>query len=252
MTSTTNYGRLGNQIIRNLAVSLIAEKYNLYVNYYNYHLIKQLGIELFSGINTYDNTILLNDKNYFNIYNFGNESRTVNGNGILTSNLNPNTDFFQTRDIINLLFDYLHTDKIKENIIKHNPFNSRYNNNNDLYIHIRLTDVECYNPGLNYYMKTIKTIKFDNLYISTDNKQHYIIHEIIKSYPDTNIINYDEIKTFQFASTCKHIILSHGSFSAIIGYLAFYSNINYPEYEKNKIWYGDMFSINGWIKHTIN
>ena len=24
------------------------------------------------------------------------------------------------------------------------------------------------------------------------------------------------------------------------------------KYEKNKIWYGDMFSLNGWIKHTIN
>ena len=36
MTSTTGYnGRLGNQIIRNLAVSLIAEKHNLKVDYYN-------------------------------------------------------------------------------------------------------------------------------------------------------------------------------------------------------------------------
>ena len=32
MTSTGNNGRLGNQIIRNLAVSLIAEKFNLKVN----------------------------------------------------------------------------------------------------------------------------------------------------------------------------------------------------------------------------
>ena len=40
MTTTTgNNGRLGNQIIRNLAVSLIAEKYNLKVDYYNKELI---------------------------------------------------------------------------------------------------------------------------------------------------------------------------------------------------------------------
>ena len=58
----------------------------------------------------------------------------------------------------------------------------------------------------------------------------------------------DEIRTFQFGSTCKNIILSHGSFSAIIGYLAFYSNIYYPKYDENKKWYGDMFSINNWIE----
>jgi hypothetical protein len=70
-------------------------------------------------------------------------------------------------------------------------------------------------------------------------------------YPDAKIIYLDEISTFQFASTCKHIILSHGSFSAMIGYLSFFSTVHYPKYEADKIWYGDMFSIEGWIQHTL-
>ena len=70
----------------------------------------------------------------------------------------------------------------------------------------------------------------------------------MEKYPKAIIIDYDEIKTIQFASTCKNIILSHGSFSAVIGYLSFFSNVNYPEYEKDKMWYGDMFSINKWNK----
>jgi len=49
---------------------------------------------------------------------------------------------------------------------------------------------------------------------------------------------------------CKNIILSHGSFSAVIGYLGFFSKIYYPEYDLNKIWYGDMFSINNWVMMT--
>lgn len=57
----------------------------------------------------------------------------------------------------------------------------------------------------------------------------------------------DEIHTIQFASTCKHIVLSHGSFSAVIGYLAFFSNVYYPAYG-DTMWYGDMFSIDGWKK----
>ena len=114
-------------------------------------------------------------------------------------------------------------------------------------------DVEQYTPGLNYYLKTITSIEFDNLYISTDSITHPIIHQIIQKYPNTKIIEYNEINTIQFASTCKHIILSHGSFSAVIGYLSFFSTVNYPEYEPTKIWYGDMFSINNnnWIKHIV-
>ena len=238
-TTTKKRGRLGNQIIRNLAVSLIAKKYNLKVNYYNKKLINNLGINLFSGRKNYKKkTKNLNDKNYFTIYNCNN----------LYYNLDPNKSYFQTKEITNFLYNYLHTDIIKSNIITKNPFNKRYNENNDLFIHIRLGDVASNNPGIYYYINTIKTITFNNLYLSTDDKNHIIVKKILELYPTAELINYDEIKTFQFASTCKNIILSHGSFSAIIGYLSFFSNIYYPKYELNKIWYGDMFSIKNWIK----
>jgi hypothetical protein len=234
-------GRLGNQIIRNLAVSLLAEKHNLKV-YYNYKdLIDKLGIELFSGSNTYTSIQTLTDDNYFTIYN----------NDNLNYNLNPNRNFFQTKQITNFIYNYLHTDKIKANIISNNQFKERYNINNDLFIHIRLTDVEHFNPGITYYINAIKSINFDKLYISTDDKTHNTIIRLLQLYPSSKLIDLDEITTFQFASTCKHIILSHGSFSAIIGYLSFFSNIYYPEYELNKLWYGDMFSINNWIKLSI-
>jgi hypothetical protein len=241
-TMTNRNGRLGNQIIRNLAVNLIAKKYNLKVDYYNLNLISQLGIELFSGDNDYSNTIDLTNNNYFEIYN----------SQFLNNNLNPNNNFFQTKEITNLLYSHLHEDEIKLNIISKNEFKERYNSNNDIFIHIRLGDVAYLNPGLNYYLKAIKNIEnYYNLYISSDTLNSNIIHEIIKEYPNAKIISSNEIQTIKFASTCKYIILSHGSFSAIIGYLAFYSNVYYPEYEENKIWYGDMFSINGWFKCNV-
>ena len=242
MTSTGNNGRLGNQIIRNLAVSLLAEKHNLKADYFNKYLIKKLWIELFIVINSYDCIQYLTDNNYFTIYNIDK----------LNYNLNPNNDYFQTKEITNFLYNYLHKDEIKSNIIENNPFKDRYTKNNDLFIHVRLTDVAHFNPGITYYVNAIKNINFDNLYISTDDKNHSIIIDLLQLYPSSQLINYDEITTFQFASTCKHIILSHGSFSAVIGYLSFFSNIYYPEYTLNKIWYGDMFSINNFIKLSIN
>lgn len=246
MTTTTgNNGRLGNQLIRNLAVSLIAEKHNLKVDYSNKDLINKLGIDLFSGSNIYETKQGLVDENYFSIYNCDN----------LNFNLEPNSSFFQTKSITKFLYDYLHTDKIQCSIIEKNPFKENYSENNDLFIHVRLTDAAGWNPGINYYINTINTInttKCNKLYLSTDEPNHDIVKMLITLYPDVNIITYDEITTFQFASTCKHIVLSHGSFSAVIGYLSFFSNIYYPEYESNKIWYGDMFSIDNWNKMPVN
>ena len=115
-------------------------------------------------------------------------------------------------------------------------------------MHIRLDDAAQWNPGLDYYQKTLSNITFDKLYITTDQKDHDIIRQLTSLYPTATIMEYNEIQTFQFASTCKHIILSHGTFSALIGYLAYFSNVYYPEYESDKMWYGDMFSIPGWNK----
>ena len=108
------------------------------------------------------------------------------------------------------------------------------------------------NPGLDYYLRAIKYIKelnnFDNIYIASDTFTHDIIKKIIEEYPDANLFDYNEIETIQFGSTCKNIILSHGSFSATIGYLSFYSNVYYPKIEKEKRWYGDMVLIKSWTE----
>lgn len=243
MTSTpSDNGRLCNQIIRNLAVSIVAEKHDLHVRYANNDLIKQLGIDLFCGKNIFKNEMALRDETYFKIYN----------SAFLDHNLYPDMSFFQTKEIINFLYNYLHSDKIKSNIIDKNPFNKRYNTNNDLFIHVRLGDVVRFNPGINYYLNTISKINFDNIYIASDDTKHKIIEQIVEKYPNAKIIDYNEIETIQFGSTCKNIILSHGTFSSVIGYLAFFSTINYPEYNIETWWHGDIFSIDGWIKHNTN
>lgn len=261
-TTTLHNGRLCNQIIRNLAVSAIAEKYNLRVNYANQNVIQHLGISLFNGTNVHSNYIELNDNNYFTIYN----------NGNLTSNLLPNQSYFQTKEITNFLYERLQTDTYKLSVIAKNPFNYRYELNNDIYVHIRLDDASAFTPGLDYYVNTINQIQRmknsgtvdvdgrelsgedsyskvnDRIYISTDEPTHWIIRKLLELFPETILLRYNEVQTIQYASTCKHVILSHGSFSAVIGYLSFFSTVYYPEYNLDKIWCGDMFSITGWVK----
>jgi hypothetical protein len=217
-----NNGRLGNQIIRNIALSIIAEKNDLHVEYSNYNNINnRLGVTLFIGKNKYSNTTNVTDYTYLKLYKQKEK---------ITSNLNFMRHFFQTKEIINIVYNYLLS--IKENIKKKNLYNHRYENNNDIFLHIRLHDARHYTPGINYYDKCIQTIKkYDNIYISSDELSHNIIKELKKKYPKVIFINCDVIDTIQFASTCKHLILSHGTYSAIIGYLGFFSDVYYPNFK---------------------
>lgn len=235
-TTTIHNGRLCNILIRNLCTSFIAEKHNLKVTYAEHETIKKLGIDLFSGDNIYPITEKLTDDNFFKLL----ESDPIK------SNLDPNENYFQTIEISKFLLDFLHKEHVKNKIIDLNPFKFRYNNNNDCFIHIRLGDMTRYNPGSEYYIKTLQNMKFNSIYIGTDTIDHQIIKNILKEYPnETTVLNYNETDTIQFGSTCKNIILSHGSFSAVIGYLSFFSYIYYPEY-KFRMWFGDMFSMPNW------
>jgi len=167
----------------------------------------------------------------------------------LEANLDPNNNYFQTPEITRLIYNYLREKEVKENIINHNPFQSRYDKNNDCFIHVRLTDVAHKNPGIDYWFTVLSQIKFDNLYIASDDFNHVIVRQIIEKYPNSFTVSSNPIETIQFGSTCKHICLSHGSYSAIIGWLAFYSNVYYKDYtdfDKSVIWFGDMFCIKDW------
>ena len=160
MSYTTNnpdFGRLCNQIIRNLCTSKICEKHNLYVTYGNYEIFNKLGFSFFIGKNKYKNTKVLNDDNFFSILNMEN----------FKYNINPNKAYFQNNDISNYLYDII-TRENKKDIIDKNYFNKRYNNNKDIGIHIRLGDKKGDNPGLEYYITAINQIKdYDNIYVFT-------------------------------------------------------------------------------------
>lgn len=235
-------GRFGNQLIRNLVVSFIAEKINLYVEYADYNKYDQLGIPLYVGNNIYQETILLTDENCNDILDnppYANLSASY---------------YYQNEYTSKLIYDFFRKDSIKYSIISKNPYNLRYNNNKDCFVHIRLGDISdsIFNLGLKYYLKAIDIVNdFDYLYIASDSPDHEIINIILDKYKGkSKIFLKDEVETFQFGSTCKNIILSHGTFSSTIGWLAYYSNVYYPAYE-TQMWHGDVFSVDpSWYKIT--
>ena len=112
-----------------------------------------------------------------------------------------------------------------KHFIDNNKYKERYNNNNDCYIHVRLGDMERWNPGFKYYDSVLSKIKCENIYISTNDNNHSIIKQIKNKYGNVKIMNDDLHDIFQFGSTCRYVILSYGTFSALMGYLAFYSTV---------------------------
>lgn len=245
ITKVFSGGRFCNNLICNLCVSLIAEKIDLYVEYNDYEKYIQLGIPLFIGKNIYKDKVKLVDSDNGKIYL-----------DLLNNPQYANIDFgidcyLQNKEITDVLYNYLQKIDVKAQIMNKNPYKQRYGKNNDCYIHIRLGDKVEENPGIQYYLKALNKIQeketIDKIYISSDTVHHEMIYQLIQAYPEKiQIFQDDEIKTIQFGSTNRHIILSHGTFSAVIGWLGYYSNIYYPEYRN--MWHGDVFSIDGWNK----
>ena len=235
MSETRDYGRLCNTVLRNILTSLLAEKHNLYITYHSADQMKRLGLGLFVGTNKYRGSISMNEDNYWDLYH----------KEALDTNFHTNA-CFQTKEYTHILYSHVRKEPVQKGIMDANPFRNRYSSNKDLFVHIRLGDVIQYSPGVAYYLKAIASVPFEKLYIASDSPSHPIVQEICRTYPDASIVQYDPVQTIQFGSTCKNIILSHGTFSAVIGYLAYDSTVYYPPFVEGKGWHGDCFSIEGW------
>ena len=211
VTRTWHNGRFCNQLIRNLCVSLIAKCNDLKVEYSSNDRMQRLGLILFSGNKSYSHYIELNDENFMSILNAKE----------ICANLEPNCAFFQTEQISSFLYRVLRIDAFRESIIAANPFKARYGTNNDCFVHIRLTDLADVNQGIGYYKQAILQHPHDNLWIASDDFSHPLIKELCEVYPKADLVLKDEVETIQFGSTCKHLVLSLGSYSAIVGYLGY-------------------------------
>ena len=245
MTSTVGgLGRLCNGLIRNMAVSLLAEKFGLRVTYQYAEEMKTLGLNLFSGTKVHPILFRLNDSNYMEVFN----------RNIFLANLNVMSErcYLQTPEVATLIHTFLRRPSIATPVMAANPYKQFYKNDDTTFVHVRLTDVRHLSPGSRYFLKAIAATRFNTLYIASDDFEDEIIKEITAVYPNAILFSASPTETLQFGSTCRNVILSGGSFSAMIGMLAFFSQVQYPENahidDRGRAWCGDMFSGHGWTK----
>ena len=222
-----------------MAAHIIAKQIDFKFVYQDYERMRQLGIDLFiEGKNTFlqGDTLHLDDSNFMEFI-----KAPLPKNVILDG-------YKQTREFCLFLRNYFQENRLFEEIIQKNRYNSRYNQNNDIFVHVRLgdkmnkigTDIQ----DFDYYDTALTKIGlFENGYISSDSINHPICQRLIAKY-GLHPYNSDEIDTILFASTCSKIVLSTGTFSWLIGFLARFSAVYYPKITHP--WHGDIFVFEHW------
>lgn len=234
--------RFGNLFLLNMCLHMFSQKFDLKSSYKYEKQFKELGIEFFKGSQIYKKNLLLTDFDFENLL----ESDVSPKNVIINNNV-----WFHKNRFCKIVDKYFNDNNLFDKVRERNVYKARYNNNNSLFIHLRLGDVADKTAELNTYLEnTVKSLTFEKGYIASDDINHPMCKSLIHKY-NLMVVNKDEVKTIMFGSTCKHIILSGGTFSWLIGFLATteQTNIYYPEL-KNK-WFGDIFSFKNWTKIIV-
>jgi len=231
--------RFGNLFFLNMCLHFFSLKFDLQASYKYEGWFDELGILFHKGSYIYEKNLYITDQNFLSV---------------LDSDLSPknviihNQSWFQTAEFCHRIRAYfLENPFLSQKIQQKNQYKNRFKKNNDLFIHVRLGDVlEKTVAIVSYYKHAIERLPqgFSVGYISSDTLDHPFCKEIIKKY-NLKPIHMNEIKTIQFASTCRNIILSGGTFSWLIGFFAFHAeNIYYPDVPDK--WYGDIFCFSHW------
>ena len=229
-------GRFCNHFFRNIAASILAEKANLTFNYSYKDELATLGIRLFNGNKTYAETAIMNDDTFY----------TAITDPHFDANLFLDWTSAQTPEFSTYLYDYFKDPCRRGPVLCANFYRARYNTNNDVFVHVRLGDAVQWSPGADYFDAALSKLTFEQGYISTDQKDHPIVKHLMEKWGLT-LFERSEVETIMFANTCKHLVLSHGTFSYVIGLLGFYSDIYCPP-DRYNTWCGKIFDLPGWTK----
>jgi hypothetical protein len=216
-------GRTGNLLLQNIGLSIIAKRFNLSVQNYNYvENSNEVGLNLFSGNIKNENLKKIYDTDLLDIL----EMDYIDS-GIIYDGT------FQVEKFVS---------KFKDEILSH--FELKYEpRNNEVFVHVRLGDVEHLNPGLEYYEKALSGLDFDSGFISSDTYNHPTVQTLMKKYK-LSFYNNSALKTINFAKDFENLVLSKGTFSWWMGFLNKSENIIYPINDKK--WYGDIFVFDNW------
>ncbi len=222
-------GRLGNLVIPDLCMYFIGKRYNQKCKFYTVETLNRLGFVAQNEIDNQDIPVV--DATDELVY------QLLEGKCELNSHIG-----FKT---------YCQTTEIARYLVQHMP-EFEFHVNDDVFMHIRLGDVMHfgYTPKLYYYEKVLSGLEYTGkLYISSDSPEHEVCKTLVSKY---GAIQYkeDEVNTWLFGRTCRHVVMSLGSFSWVLGLFATKSLRYYPNPKDYNIWHGPIFEGTDWTMIT--
>ena len=277
-------GRFGNQFIRHLFVSALAQRCDLRAAYSHGAELARLGLPLYTGARWFAAAPAAATEAEVLAWVTGAAPFPDTCVDVRNDNC-----YCQSRACS--LWLHAHLKARAAHVRTANPFRGRYLEssgggsagapaapsttlkNSDVFIHVRLDDAAQWSPGFEYYARAVRRAAADfaaadwmtaaapsslavsaNMadtavtgWVSSDSPAHETCQRLLAEFPGLAVwSDPDVVRTIQFASTCRAVVLSHGSFSATIGNLAFDALVYYPPYPPT-LWFGDMFTMPGWI-----
>ena len=219
-------GRTGNVLLQNVGLSVLSKYYNLKpFGYINLEYFKKINLKVnFEGREVHPEQYL----DDYTLTNFITVNEYFDQGIVFDGGFQLKDFLLKFRNEIRSSFDLQYTDSC----------------NDDLFIHVRLGDVQNHNPGLEFYRESIKSLKFNKGFISSDSPTHPMVQQLIDEFRLSQYTNSDPLETINFAKNFKNIITSKGTFSWWIAFLSQAENIIVPI--GDAMWYGDIFVFDDW------
>jgi hypothetical protein len=235
-TTVGHSGRFCNHVILNMFASLVSERGNTKFIYSYSEEMRRLGLPIFTT----------GTENHGQMHTISNEDTqfdTLLENPV-NYNLNLRHTFVQGHAFALRLFNLFRTDAVRTSIMGANVFKERYGANNSVFVHVRLDDTESHNPGYAYYEKALQALGPVKGYVSSDSPDHLTVRMLMDTF-GLEPFQKDEVDTLMFASTCRHLVLSGGTFSWMMGALAFSSSVSVASKKYNN-WCNQSFDMPDW------
>jgi hypothetical protein len=220
-------GRLGNVLFYNIIFSYLSTFSNLQVTYKNQIETETiLKIKLFdSGKQVFPKTFVLTDENIDSVMD---TPEIIKDKNLIIGG------YFQTSTVARYIRSMIVPNEVK---------------NECIFVHVRLGDITgINNEPLCYYQKAISILPKVRGFITSDSIDHPICKTLIDQFALIPF-NGTETETITFASCCKWLVLSKGTFSWWMGILSS-GEVFYPN--SSKKWHGDIFIFSDWKKITVN
>lgn len=221
--------------------SLLSKKYKIIATYSRDEELTAMGIEFHrqpsEDLTARDIVVELNDNNIVDYIKGEYPVERIRF-------VDVDDTYYQTPAVCQLFKEVFSEPATRQRIREHNPFRERYGANRDVFVHVRLGDVAAHASTLAYFERALAAVPFEKGFISSDSPDHPHICALINKY-NLAFVNGSPHQLIQFANTCKYLVLSHGTFSWMMGFFAFDAEkVQYPVI-KHK-WHGDIFVFPEW------